>query len=182
MIDKEMLFNAQHLECSFFTKENIEEQIVNDWLETSNFYCSKFLKERFPVYFSEDSDLIFNVNLEITSSEFIKEVNREQRGKDKETDVLSFPALDNLRGKEEDLLIMDSKCELGDILICKEVAMTQAKEFNVSFTQEVAHLFVHGFLHLCGYDHEKDEFEEELMQTYEKYLMIQIYKKMGLEY
>ena len=78
----------------------------------------------------------------------IRELNRNFRGKDRATDVLSFPAGDAF---ETDYL--------GDIVISTDTAARQAKEAGHSFDREVSELVIHGVLHLCGYDHETDRGE-----------------------
>ena len=70
------------------------------------------------------------------------------------------------------------KEELGDIFICREVALRQAKEFGISIEEEILHLFIHGFLHLCGYDHEISREEEKLMFGLEEKLLEKISKKL----
>jgi probable rRNA maturation factor len=77
----------------------------------------------------------------------IRELNRQFRGVDKATDVLSFPA------DEPDEL------NLGDIAVSVETAAAQAKENGLSFDDEIAQLILHGLLHLSGYDHESDDGE-----------------------
>jgi probable rRNA maturation factor len=81
------------------------------------------------------------------SDKRIRELNRQFRGIDKATDVLSFPA----DGPDE--------LNLGDIAISAETAATQAKENGLSFDGEIAQLILHGLLHLSGYDHETDNGE-----------------------
>ncbi len=111
----------------------------------------------------------------------IKSLNRQYRQLDKVTDVLSFPVYESLRPdkkvKEKSLKQM----ELGDLIICKEKALSQAKEFGISFDQEVIHLTVHGFLHLLGYDHELSVKEERLMEKEESTLVEKIYKALKLK-
>jgi probable rRNA maturation factor len=63
---------------------------------------------------------------------------------------------------------------LGDIFICREVALRQSKEFNVTLEEEILHLFIHGVLHLCGFDHEISEKEEVIMCEHEDMLVKQI--------
>lgn len=108
----------------------------------------------------------------------IRTLNRQYRQKDYVTDVLSFPIHDNLRAdkkpKEKNLLQMD----LGDLVICKEKAEAQAREFEISYEQEVVHLAVHGFLHLLGFDHEISTKEEKIMEAQENELVGKIYKKL----
>jgi probable rRNA maturation factor len=108
----------------------------------------------------------------------IKKLNRDYRQKDYVTDVLSFPVYENLRPdkktKGKNLLQMD----LGDLVICKEKAFSQAREFEITYEQEVVHLAVHGFLHLLGFDHEISAKEEKIMESYENEIVGQVYKKL----
>lgn len=115
----------------------------------------------------------FSVHISLCGRQKIRSLNRDYRGKDKVTDVLSFPMNDNLRGSDEELFEM---CELGDIIVCSPIMEKQAKEFSISNEDEFFHLVVHGFLHLCGYDHELSEEEETLMQELENQLIVNISK------
>ncbi len=81
----------------------------------------------------------------------MRELNREFRGKDSTTDVLSFPF-------EPDEF--DDRCDnLGDIVISLEQAARQSAENGLTLEEEVKQLILHGILHLCGYDHETDDGE-----------------------
>ena len=115
------------------------------------------------------------VNLNIISDDDIRSINLEHRNKDKATDVLSFPLNDNPRRGEYDLF--NGKLELGDILIAEGVCSQQAKENGLTFSQEFVHLFAHGFLHLCGYDHEENAEEDKLMRDLEDSIMRELEKK-----
>jgi probable rRNA maturation factor len=66
--------------------------------------------------------------------------------------------------------------DLGDLVICKEKALSQAREFEITYEQEVVHLAVHGFLHLIGFDHEVSPKEEKIMEAHENELVGQVYK------
>jgi len=87
----------------------------------------------------------------------IRRLNRDYRGKDRATDVLSFPTADD----EEDAFIhsLPDAGHLGDIIISTDAARRQADEAGHSFEREVSELVIHGALHLCGYDHETDNGE-----------------------
>lgn len=98
-------------------------------------------------------DLELSVNL--TTPDKIQKLNKEHRGKNKPTDVLSFP----MGGGN------------GDIFICLSIAKKDAKRENVSTNQMLARLTVHGFLHLQGYDHELGEKEAEEMFALEKKIL-----------
>ena len=82
----------------------------------------------------------------------MRELNREHRGKDEPTDVLSFPI------DEDDELDGVTRL-LGDVVICVPVAERQAAEQGVEPGDELVDLLVHGVLHLLGYDHETDDGE-----------------------
>jgi len=81
------------------------------------------------------------------SDKRIRELNRQFRGVDKATDVLSFPADD------------PDESDLGDIAVSVDTAATQAKENGLKLDEEIAQLILHGLLHLSGYDHETDNGE-----------------------
>lgn len=118
---------------------------------------------------------IFNLNLLLVDRDQIQEMNKTYRNKDKVTDVLSFPQYENLRGGSYQILAPEE--ELGDIIICYDVCRTQANEHSISFREEFLHLAVHGFLHVCGYDHEISESEEKLMEELEEKLLLSMKKK-----
>lgn len=104
-----------------------------------------------------------HISLLICGDEKIKKINQEFRNKNKVTDVLSFPAHENLRKSKnstDDLF-------LGDLAICHQQTKRQAKEFKISYFDEFIHLFFHGVIHLLGYDHEISLKEEKLMEKWE---------------
>lgn len=105
----------------------------------------------------------FQVSLLICGDERIRKLNREFRGKDKVTDVLSFPAQDDLR----QILPDDDTLHLGDLAISFPQTIRQAKSFAIGTWDEFIHLFFHGLVHLLGYDHEVSEREEKLMHQWE---------------
>ena len=82
----------------------------------------------------------------------MREINREHRGRDEPTDVLSFPI-----DEEDELPGVDRM--LGDVVICVPVLERQAREHDVAPGDELVDLLVHGVLHLLGYDHEADQGE-----------------------
>jgi len=85
----------------------------------------------------------------------IRDLNRQYRGKDRETDVLSFPARYSK---------LTSRGYLGDIVISADTALRQASEGRRTVTREVSELVIHGVLHLCGYDHEIDSGEMDRLE------------------
>lgn len=133
-----------------------------------------------------DIPLLFEFLL--VDEERIRSLNREQRGIDKVTDVLSFPAIELVPGEP---IIADEHGEcvetifedgketerlyLGSVVVCEERAREQAKEYQHSFARELFYLATHGVLHCLGYDHETEE-ERALMREKEETVM----KKMNL--
>lgn len=118
---------------------------------------------------------LITLDLHFCSDEKMRALNLEHRSKDKTTDVLSFPLAESLR-KGSDEFIIPGEISLGDIIISRDVASMQAEEFNISVAEEVIHLFVHGLLHLLGFDHEISQKEEVIMQDHEKNILQSISK------
>ena len=117
---------------------------------------------------SEDFLESAEVNVSVVDAKTIREMNGEHRRVDKVTDVLSFPLSDN--GIYD--LNPESNCfMLGDIVICFERALEQAKEFGHSDKREISFLTVHSILHLLGYDHVNGEQEEQQMIEKQKQIM-----------
>jgi probable rRNA maturation factor len=101
----------------------------------------------------------------------IRDVNRQFRGVDAATDVLSFPLLQQLQpGSAEFTLPPDLPAELGDVLISVERASAQAQEFGHSVKRELCYLLVHGLLHLLGYDHVEESERLEMRRREEAVL------------
>jgi probable rRNA maturation factor len=107
----------------------------------------------------------------------IHELNLEYRGIDRPTDVLSFAMnesgedeLDIIYEVEEGEALEDVPDVLGDIIISVTRAQEQAQEYGHSLERELGFLFVHGFLHLLGYDHQDEASEAEMMSKQEKVL------------
>ena len=121
----------------------------------------------------ENFDLPCGVSVTFTDNEGIRELNREYRGKDSATDVLSFPLYDFAAGEE---LLPCEHAELGDIVLSLERAREQAAELGHSYERETAFLCVHSVLHLLGYDHERSAEEEEDMCRRQREIMV----KLGL--
>ena len=100
------------------------------------------------------------ISVTFTDNEEIHKLNKQFRGVDRPTDVLSFPLFD-YEGESEEPPVDELIGMLGDIVLSLEQAELQAKEYGHSFEREVAFLTVHSMLHLLGYDHETGE-EDEL--------------------
>jgi probable rRNA maturation factor len=107
------------------------------------------------------------VSVVLADDDYIHELNRQYRGKDCPTDVLSF-ALNE--GEEPEIIDGPEESLLGDIIISLETATRQAGKFGHSLERELAFLTVHGMLHLLGYDHEKAQEQCEMRQE-EEYIL-----------
>lgn len=108
----------------------------------------------------EGIDDTAEVSVTLVDNEGIRELNREHRDIDRETDVLSFPLGDD-DGYEVDP--DNDAIMLGDIVISLEKAAQQAEEYRHSYRREVAFLITHSLFHLLGYDHVNSEEEEKIM-------------------
>ncbi|TLG72156.1 rRNA maturation RNase YbeY [Culicoidibacter larvae] len=103
----------------------------------------------------------------------IQEINRDYRGKDSATDVITFA----LEDEASIVMLEDMPRALGDIFVSVERAREQALEYGHSFEREFGFLLVHGFLHLLGYDHQNKEDEEVMFQLQEEILSAENLKK-----
>ena len=111
------------------------------------------------------------ISLTITTDEDIRDVNRDFRGIDRATDVLSFPMIPfetpagyEVLEEDDSLFDMDTgELLLGDIMISVDHVFQQAEEYGHSVTREFAFLVAHSMLHLLGYDHMTPE-EAEIME------------------
>ena len=125
--------------------------------ETARLVCEAVLEQEGCPYEAQ-------VGIVLTDNAGIRELNREYRGIDQETDVLSFPNLDfeeegvfdAAEDEEREADYFDpetGELVLGDIMISVEKAAEQAREYGHSERREFAFLVAHSMLHLCGYDH-----------------------------
>ena len=112
----------------------------------------------------EDLDEV-TFNLIIVDNEYIQMLNKNYRGIDKITDVITFALED-----EDSLVLPDNMRVLGDIYISIDKAISQAEEYGNSLLRELAFLSVHGFYHLLGYDHQTPEEEKIMFQKQEEVL------------
>ena len=116
-------------------------------------FCLKYLKL---------NNVIFNII--IVDKEKIQEINKLYRNIDRVTDVISFALEDDKSFIETEFRV------LGDIYICLDKAIEQAKEYGHSLKREVSFLTIHGLLHLLGYDHMNEEDEKEMLGLQEMIL------------
>jgi len=109
---------------------------------------------------------VAGVTIAFVSDRAMRELNRLWRHKSGTTDVLSFPAT-------QDLFEMAEGPNLGDVIISVEQAARQAKEHGLTFQQEIAQLILHGLIHLCGYDHATDKGEMNRLE-------LRLRKRLGI--
>jgi probable rRNA maturation factor len=150
----------------FFEDETIiYEELLDTMVKAANLACKM-----------EGLDTeVCQLSVTFVGLDEIQELNSTYRGLDKPTDVLSFPQFE-----VEDLDFYVANPEetpdelmLGDVVICKEKAEEQAKEFGHSFERELIYLFTHSVLHLLGYDHEEPD-EKAVMRKREEEIMDQL--------
>jgi len=116
----------------------------------------KFVKETVEKILKELNLDNVEISITLTDNETIKNINREWRGKDSPTDVLSFPL-------DIDFPLGYKYRPLGDVVISLPFAKKQSEEIGISYREEILRLLIHGILHLLGYDHEKSEEEAKKM-------------------
>lgn len=105
-----------------------------------------------------------NVNLCLSNDAEVHALNKEFRGKDKPTNVLSFANIDD--DSFDELCQSEQEIELGNIIIALETMEREAKEQEISLHDHYCHLLAHGFLHLLGYDHIEED-EARHMESFE---------------
>ena len=156
------------MEINVLIEEGLEIDLEIEWLQS---ILEKTL-------LAEDAPPNTEISLVLTSQERIHELNRDYRGKDKPTDVLSFSMAEQRTEEEPTDFIEppDGLVHLGEIIISYPQAIFQAKEHHHTLNKEIATLIVHGVLHILGYDHEKPE-TEAAMQTREKDVLTAVLKE-----
>ncbi len=102
----------------------------------------------------------FMVNVCLSDDEEVHKLNKEFRGVDKPTNVLSFANIDD--DDFDEMLKVADEVELGDIILAFETLQREANIKNISIYAHYCHLVVHGFLHILGFDHQDDEEAEEM--------------------
>jgi len=139
---------------------------------------------------SEKVNFSCEINVEITDNAGIQKLNKEYRGKDSPTDVLSFPMIETckinkIKNTDKNIILKvfadDINPEnglilLGDIIISAEKAKEQSEELNQTFERELMFLAIHSTLHLLGYDHELSEEADQIMIQKQK----EIIKNIGV--
>ena len=128
-----------------------------------------------------ETDIPLAIEFVFVDGEEIRRLNRELRDTDKVTDVLSFPALDDIKGQaicgDDYPYEIDEEGNLliGSVAVCCDRAKEQAEEYGHSYERELHYLLVHGIMHCLGYDHMTEEDKAEMREKEE-----QILGKLGI--
>ena len=119
-------------------------------------------------FFEEKIETInLYINIILTNPEYIRNINKQYRNIDKETDVLSFPMFEKEEVENMKKNGNDINEPLGDIIISIERVKQQAGEYGHSFERELAYMLIHGFYHLMGYDHKNDQDKKQMREKEE---------------
>lgn len=146
-----------------------EKKKLNTWLSIAGPVMQKILSADGIIHPTWSKDIqAIRVSVLLCGDLRMKKLNAEHRSKNYVTDVLSFPAHETLRLKQPKEDFKTPELFLGDLVICHQQTKRQAKKFDISYFDEFIHLFMHGVIHLMGYDHEISLKEEKLMQAWEK--------------
>ncbi len=144
--------------------------VENDnWFDAVDFDAEKVAQNLKDLVFDYVSSLehellarenTFSLNVCLSNDAEVHKLNKEFRGMDKPTNVLSFANIDD--DLFWDTLDEVEEAELGDIILAYETLVREANEKQISVYAHYCHLLVHGFLHLLGFDHQEDEEAEEM--------------------
>jgi len=125
-------------------------------------------------YFELHKEISENeLSILLTGDEFIQDINKQTRGFDKPTNVLSFPNMDFVKGE---LLSQDFSGLFGEMIFSFETIEREVKEQNKDFFNHLTHLSIHSVLHLLGFDHIEENDAEEMEN-----IEIEILKEMGID-
>ncbi len=160
------------LDMNLYMENETDREFPFSPEETARLVCEAVLE-------TEGCPYEAQVNIVLTDDGGIREMNRECRGIDRETDVLSFP---NVDFEEEGVFDIDEDSEfdyfdpetgelvLGDIMISVDRVYGQARDYGHSVRREFAFLVAHSMLHLCGYDHMEEEERARMERRQEEIL------------
>jgi len=129
----------------------------------------KFLKRVAQTVLKGEDKKEHILSIALINEEEIRGLNKKYLKKDKPTDVLSFSQTSDFSEK-----IIEFKNVLGEVVICPQVVVKNAKDFNISFEKELAKVLIHGILHLLGYNHEKSDQKRKNMQKKENHYLFLI--------
>ena len=145
-----------------------ENSKIAKWLEMASVVIEQLIKNKkliHPTWLKKTETI--KVSVLLCGETKIKSLNNQYRSKNKVTDVLSFPTFENLRIAKSKLDFTAPEIFLGDLAICHQRTIKQSHDFDISYWDEFIHLFIHGCIHLMGYDHELSLKEEKIMEEWE---------------
>ena len=132
---------------------------TREWVDSEVSFVNEVLEHAFENLL-DSNELEHEVSVLLTNNNEIRELNKKYRNIDKSTNVLSF-SIANANISSELKMI-------GDIVISKEKILSEAKEQNKTFMSHLAHMVIHGFLHLLGYDHIKEKDYKQMFEMEQK--------------
>lgn len=142
----------------FFSSEGLEDNVAQEYEHA----ITKALEVAAQIH---QIKTIVQVSVSLVGDQEIQDINKDYRGIDKITDVISF-ALDE--GEEFSIIDGPEESLLGEIVICLPQTLRQAEEYGNSVERELCYLTVHGLLHLLGYDHMNEEDKTSMRVEEEK--------------
>ena len=113
-----------------------------------------------------------SLSVSFVGKDEIRKLNKDFRGVDRKTDVLSFPLYEKGWIPSSDELAEGEELALGDVVICEEVCEEQAKEYGHSIQREIVYLFTHSVFHLLGYDHETEDDKADMRAREEEVMSL----------
>ncbi|MBP2311666.1 rRNA maturation RNase YbeY [Azospirillum soli] len=143
---------------------------AGDWADDAEWLAERAALAALTVTYDEDEGPA-ELSVVLADDALVHRLNREYRGKDKPTNVLSFA----LTEAEEPEVDEDAPILLGDVILAWETVAREAAEQGKTPSDHMSHLVVHGVLHLLGYDHETDDEAEEMEQ-----LEVQVLETLGI--
>ena len=142
----------------------VENKLWNKKIKNPNNYIKKKINKVFKL--SSLKRRIFSLTILLTDNSKMKHLNKKFRNKNKITDVLSFPNLSNADLKKK----TNTEIYLGDIALSYEIINRRSKDSN--FNLEFDKMWIHGYLHLLGYDHKKIRDYKVMKKTEDKILKV----------
>ena len=142
----------------------MEITVLNRTNENLDLYSNLFKKISRSAEKLLKLDEDYEISVTFVRSRTIHAINRDYRGIDRPTDVISFAIQDDLEDFEEE------NKDLGDIFINIDYARKQAKEYGHSYEREICFLFTHGLLHCLGYDHMEEKDAEVMFKLQDEIL------------
>lgn len=146
-------------------KPRLQTQQIEDIVKTICLAIAPRIQRRWP-----------DISIVLTGDDTIHELNRDWRGKDKPTDVLSFSQLEGLPGVQLPVADPAPYQAWGDVVISYDTAMRQATQRGHDLETEIKILLVHGILHLLGHDHVHGGWQARRMRQEEERLLTQLRK------